>query len=209
VSVKSDRGERVMAFNIIITGIGGQGVVSAGTMIAEAALAEGLRIRSSDATGLAQRGGSVHSQIKIGEEVSSSILHTGTADVVLGFEPLEASRWAHMLKRDGVAIVNSNPVYPVTVKNGMLKYPGIEEQKKVFDERGARSIWLDGHALTEKLGNVRVLNSLMIGFTAAKTKIPIGLETLRRVIAEKVPSRTIEVNLKAFDMGYKEGCEEP
>ena len=209
MSVRSDRGEKVMTFNIIITGIGGQGVVSAGTMIAEAALAEGLRIRSSDATGLAQRGGSVHSQIKIGDEVNSAILHSGTADVVLGFEPLEASRWAHMLKRDGVAIVNSNPVYPVTVKNGMLRYPCIEEQKRVFDERGARSIWLDGHALTEKLGNMRVLNSLMIGFTAAKTRIPIGLDTLRRIIAEKVPSRTVEVNLKAFDMGFNAGCEGP
>ena len=209
MSVRSDRGEKVMTFNIIITGIGGQGVVSAGTMIAEAALAEGLRIRSSDATGLAQRGGSVHSQIKIGDEVSSAILHSGTADVVLGFEPLEASRWARMLKRDGVAIVNSNPVYPVTVKNGMLRYPCIEEQKKVFEERGARSIWLDGHALTEKLGNMRVLNSLMIGFTAAKTRIPIGLDTLRRIIAEKVPSRTVEVNLKAFDMGFNAGCEGP
>lgn len=198
-----------MAFNIIITGIGGQEVVSAGTMIAEAALAEGLKVRSSDATGLAQRGGGVHSQIKIGEQVSSAILHTGTADVVLGFEPLEASRWAYMLRRDGVAIVNRNPVYPVTVKNGMLMYPGIEEQKKVFDIRGARSIWLDGHALTEKLGNMRVLNSLMIGFTAAKTMIPVSLDTLRRVIAEKVLIRTIEVNLKAFDMGYEEGCEEP
>ena len=114
-----------------------------------------------------------------------------------------------MLKRDGVAIVNSNPVYPVTVKNGMLRYPCIEEQKRVFDERGARSIWLDGHALTEKLGNMRVLNSLMIGFTAAKTRIPIGLDTLRRIIAEKVPSRTVEVNLKAFDMGFNAGCEGP
>ncbi len=199
----------MMAFNIFITGIGGQGVVSAGTIIAEAALAEGLRIRSSDATGLAQRGGSVHSQIKMGDEVSSAILHTGTADVILGFEPLEASRWAHMLKPEGVAIVNSNPVYPVTVKNGMLKYPDIEEQKKVFKERGARNIWLDGRALTERLGNMRVLNSLMIGFTAAKTRLPISLDTLRRVIAEKVPGRTVAVNLKAFDMGYKVGREEP
>lgn len=197
-----------MAFNMIITGIGGQGVVSAGTIIAEAALAEGLRIRSSDATGLAQRGGSVHSQIKMGDEVISAILYTGTADVILGFEPLEASRWAHMLRPEGVAIVNSNPVYPVTVKNGMLRYPGVEEQKKVFEERGVRSIWLDGRALTEKLGNMRVLNSLLIGFTAAKTRLPISLDTLRRVIAEKVPSRTVEVNLKAFDMGYKVGHEE-
>ena len=197
-----------MTFNIFIAGIGGQGVVSAGTIIAEAAIAEGLRIRSSDATGLAQRGGSVHSQIKMGDNVSSAILHTGTADVILGFEPLEASRWAHMLKPDGVAIVNSNPVYPVTVKNGMMRYPDEGEQKKVFEERGARSIWLDGRALTERLGNMRVLNTLMIGFTAAKIRLPISLDTLRRVIAEKVPRRTVEVNLKAFDMGYKVGREE-
>ncbi len=92
-----------MAFNMIITGIGGQGVVSAGTIIAEAALADGLSIRNSDATGLAQRGGSVHSQIKIGANVKSTILHPGTADVILGFEPLEASRYAHLLKSLGAS----------------------------------------------------------------------------------------------------------
>jgi indolepyruvate ferredoxin oxidoreductase beta subunit len=196
-----------MAFNMIITGIGGQGVVSAGTIIAEAALADGLQIRNSDATGLAQRGGSVHSQIKIGEDVKSTILHPGTADVILGFEPLEASRYAHLLKPDGVAIVNSNPVLPVTVKNGMLNYPLINEMKRVFAERGLDIIWVDALALAEKIGNIRVLNSLMIGFMAAKAKLPIKVETLKKTIASHVPNRTVELNLKAFNMGLELGVD--
>ena len=194
-----------MAFNMIITGIGGQGVVSAGTIIAEAALADGLEVRCSDMTGLAQRGGSVHSQIKIGEDVKSTILYPGTVDVILGFEPLEASRYAHLLKPDGVAIVNSNPVLPVTVKNGMLSYPLIDEMKRVFEERGLNSIWVDALALAEKIGNIRVLNSLMIGFMAAKAKLPIKVETLKKTIAAHVPSRTVELNLKAFNMGLELG----
>jgi len=194
-----------MAFNMIITGIGGQGVVSAGAIIAEAALADGLRIRNSDATGLAQRGGSVSSQIKIGDEVSSSILYPGTADVVLGFEPLEASRYAHLLKPDGIAIVNSKPVHPVTVKNGMFKYPLMEELKQVFEERSLRSFWVDGLDLAERIGNTRVLNSLMIGYMSAKASLPIKLETLKNTISKRVPKRTIELNLKAFDMGFELG----
>ena len=196
-----------MAFNMIITGIGGQGVVSAGTIIAEAALADGLQIRNSDATGLAQRGGSVHSQIKIGDDVKSTILHPGTADVILGFEPLEASRYAHLLKPDGVAIVNSNPILPVTVKNGMFNYPLIEEMKRVFEERSLKNIWVDALALAEKVGNIRVLNSLMIGFMAAKAQLPIKVETLKKTIAARVPGRTVELNLKAFDMGLELGSE--
>lgn len=197
-----------MSFNMIITGIGGQGVVSAGTIIAQAALSDGLRIRNSDATGLAQRGGSVHSQIKIGANVKSTIVHPGTADVILGFEPLEASRYAHLLKPDGIAIVNSKPVLPVTVKNGMMSYPLMDELKQIFDERSLKSIWVDALEACERLGNVRVLNSLMIGYMAAKAKLPIKIETLKETIMANVPKRTIELNLKAFDLGLQLGGEE-
>jgi len=194
-----------MSFNLIITGIGGQGVVSAGTIIAEAALKDGLKIRNSDATGLAQRGGSVHSEIKIGEDVKSTILHPGTADVILGFEPLEASRYAHLLKPDGIAIINSKPVLPVTVKNGMMKYPLIDELKNIFEERNLQNIWIDALEVCERLGNIRVLNSLMIGYLAARAKLPIKLETLKETIMSNVPKRTIELNLKAFDLGLLQG----
>jgi len=197
-----------MSFNMIITGIGGQGVVSAGTIIAEAALRDGLRIRNSDATGLAQRGGSVHSQIKIGENVKSTIVHPGTADVLLGFEPLEASRYAHLLKPDGIAIVNSKPVLPVTVKNGMMSYPLMDELKQIFDERSLKSIWVDALEACERLGNTRVLNSFIIGYLAANAKLPIKIETLKETIMANVPKRTIELNLKAFDLGLQQGEEE-
>lgn len=194
-----------MTFNMIITGIGGQGVVSAGTIIAMAALEDGLNIRNSDATGLAQRGGGVHSQIKIGEDVKSTIIHPGTADVILGFEPLEASRYAHLLKTDGVAIVNSTPVLPVTVKNGMFSYPMIEDMKQIFEERGLIIIWVDALSLAEKIGDIRVLNSLMIGYMAAKAKLPIKTETLKKTIEAQVPNRTVQLNLKAFNMGLELG----
>ena len=194
-----------MSFNLIITGIGGQGVVSAGTIIAEAALRDGLKIRNSDATGLAQRGGSVHSEIKIGEDVKSTILHPGTADVILGFEPLEASRYAHLLKPDGIAIINSKPVLPVTVKNGMMKYPLMDELKRIFEERNLQSIWIDALEACERLGNIRVLNSLMIGYLAARAKLPIKIETLKETIMANVPKRTIDLNLKAFDLGLLQG----
>jgi len=197
-----------MTFNIVITGIGGQGVVSAGTIISEAAITDGLRLRNSDATGLAQRGGGVYSQVKMGDEVASSIIYPGTADVVLGFEPLEASRWVHLLKPGGVAIINSEPVYPVTVKNGMLEYPEPDEQRKTFDDLKIQAYWLKASSLLENFRNKRVLNSLMIGIMVAKTQIPIKIETLKRVIKEKVPSKTITENLKAFDLGLRVGKQE-
>ncbi|MCD6361474.1 MAG: indolepyruvate oxidoreductase subunit beta [Armatimonadetes bacterium] len=194
-----------MSFNMIITGIGGQGVVSAANIIAEAALRSGLKVRNSDATGLAQRGGSVHSQIKIGSNVKSAILHPGTVDVILGFEPLEASRYAHMLKPDGLAIINNNPVYPVTVKNGMLNYPLIDELKRIFEERNLGSIWVNALDKCIKLGDVRILNSFMIGLLTAKSKLPIDVTTLKEALKANVPKRTIELNLKAFDLGQQQG----
>jgi len=194
-----------MVFNMIISGIGGQGVVSAGTIIAEAAIEDGLSIRNSDSTGLAQRGGSVHSHIKIGDEVTSSIVHPGTADVVLGFEPLEATRFAHMLKPGGVAIVNSDPILPVTAKNGMLKYPLMDELKRVFEERGVKAFWVNGVEMAKMIGNNWTLNSIMLGYTAAKAKLPMSIETLKRCLAAHVPQRTVEVNLKAFDLGFDLG----
>jgi indolepyruvate ferredoxin oxidoreductase beta subunit len=112
------------------------------------------------------------------------------------------------LKPDGIAIVNSKPVLPVTVKNGMMSYPLMGELKQIFDERSLKSIWVDALEACERLGNTRVLNSLMIGYMAAKAKLPIKIETLKETIMANVPKRTIELNLKAFDLGLQQGGEE-
>lgn len=188
-----------MSFNVLLSGVGGQGVVSAADAIAEAAIRDELRVRCADDTGVAQRGGGVNSHVKIGYSVASPVIYPGTADVGLGFEPVEGVRWAHMLKPGGLMILNSRRVLPVTVKAGLQSFPDVTELSGLLGRLGLRTEWIDASGLAERAGSPLTLNSVMLGLLSGVLGFPIETDTLREVIMEKVPKKVVGMNFKAFE----------
>ena len=183
--------------NIMVVGVGGQGTLLTSRIIGKTALNEGFDVKLSEVHGMAQRGGSVVTFVRFGEKVSEPVVEEGKVDILISFERLEALRYAHFLKKDGVLIVNDCRIDPMTVVIGASQYPKniIEELKK---EHTVYAI--DGVSIANELGNSKVLNSVVLG-VAAKY---IGFEQDKwiAVIEKTVPAKTIELNKKAFDAGY-------
>lgn len=195
---------KVEEFNVLIAGVGGQGNLLSSEIIATAAVIEGFRVRVADVFGAAQRGGSVLSHIRIGEEVYSPVISQGSADVLLGFEPVECLRASRLLSPSCTAIVNTRPVYPRDVSIGELAYPDSFKIASLLQRLVKKFIYRDFIKLAEKAGSSRTLNVVMVGSLAGLELLPIRKETFLRVITETVPSGTEEMNIKAFELGYKE-----
>ena len=186
-----------MTKNIMIVGVGGQGTLLTSRVLGKAALAKGFDVKISEVHGMAQRGGSVVTFVRFGEKVSEPVVEEGQADLIIAFERLEALRYAHFLKKDGILVVNDCRIDPMTVVIGAKTYPenileGLKETHKVFD--------IDGMAVAKELGNSKVLNSVVLGFAAKH----IGFDEAiwLDVIEKTVPAKTIEINKEAFKRGY-------
>lgn len=184
--------------NIMVVGVGGQGTLLTSRIIGKTALNEGFDVKLSEVHGMAQRGGSVVTFVRFGEKVSEPVVEEGKVDVLIAFERLEALRYAHFLKKDGVLIVNDCRIDPMTVVIGASQYPEniIEELKK---EHTVYAI--DGGAIANELGNSKVLNSVVLGVAAKH--IGFSEDKWISIIEKTVPAKTIEINKKAFDVGYK------
>jgi indolepyruvate ferredoxin oxidoreductase beta subunit len=188
--------------DILVTGVGGQGVVLASDIIGETALAAGFDVKKTDTLGMAQRGGSVVSHVRLAEKVWSPLIKEGEVDLLLAFEKLEAARWSHYLKPDAVAIVNTYEQPPLSVSLGQEKYPDDDEIKKALRRRTDRIYFIDANKKARELGNVRTLNILMLGCFAAFA--PIDVAVWKESISRRLPENVREINLAAFDMGRKE-----
>ena len=187
-----------MTKNIMIVGVGGQGTLLTSRIIGKAALSEGLDVKISEVHGMAQRGGSVVTFVRFGESVSEPVVEEGQADVIIAFERLEALRYSHYLKKDGVLIVNDCRIDPMTVVIGAKKYPEniIEELKK---EHTVYSI--DAQRIALELGNSKVLNSVVLGYAASF--IGFDKDAWLSTVETTVPAKTIEINKSAFMRGYE------
>ena len=186
-----------MEKNIMIVGVGGQGTLLTSRIIGKVAMRSGYDVKISEVHGMAQRGGSVVTFVRFGERVFEPVVEEGCADVIVAFERLEALRYAHFLKKDGVMIVNDCKIEPMTVVTGAAKYPdGILEKLSASHEVNS----LDGQKIALELGNSKVLNSAVLG-RAAKF---IGFEADEwlSVIEETVPPKTVDINKAAFLRGY-------
>ena len=181
----------------MIVGVGGQGTLLTSRIIGRAALANGCDVKISEVHGMAQRGGSVVTFVRFGDSVSEPVVEEGQADVIIAFERLEAQRYAHFLKRDGVLIVNDCRIDPMTVVIGAKEYPEniIENLKK---EHTVYSI--DGQKIALELGNSKVLNSVVLGYAAAY--VGFDEKTWLDTVAATVPPKTVEINQRAFASGY-------
>lgn len=190
-------------FNLLIAGVGGQGAILASDIIGKAAVASGLSIRAAETHGMAQRGGSVVNHIRIGEEFGSMIPKR-SADLMLALEPMEALRYADYLKEGGVAIINTEPVIPVTVTSGMAKYPEVSKVLEALAHKYTVKAFNAGK-LAEDAGSRLAMNTVMVG--AASNYLPISKERLLESVKSLAPKKTVELNVKAFELGRKETKE--
>lgn len=185
--------------NVMIVGVGGQGTLLTSRIIGKAALAIGADVKISEVHGMAQRGGSVVTFVRFGDKISEPVVEEGQADVIIAFERLEAMRYSHFLKPDGVLIVNDCRIDPMTVVIGAKEYPegiieALKERHTVYST--------DAMKIALELGNSKVINSVMLGFAARF--IGIDEEVWLDTVASTVPPKTVEINKQAFIKGYKE-----
>ncbi|MDI6643143.1 MAG: indolepyruvate ferredoxin oxidoreductase subunit beta [Candidatus Hodarchaeaceae archaeon] len=188
--------------NLIIAGVGGQGSILASHIVATAAIRDGLRARVGETFGAAMRGGAVASHVRIGKEIHAPLVPKDGAEIVLALEPLEGLRnIANFLGKGGLLLTNTRPWLPVDVNIGRAEYPSMESIKDAIDKLGGKIVEIDATSLAQQAGNVRTMNIVMLGALAATGKLPISVETLKQVIKENVPPKTIDVNLRAFELG--------
>lgn len=184
--------------NIMVVGVGGQGTLLTSRIIGKTALEAGYDVKLSEVHGMAQRGGSVVTFVRYGENVSEPVVEEGDVDVLISFERLEALRYAHFLKKDGVIIVNDCRIDPMTVVIGAKTYPE-NIIKTLKTEHTVYS--LDGLTIAKKLGNSKVLNSVILGLSAKY--IGFSEQEWLDVITNTVPPKTIDINIAAFKAGYE------
>jgi indolepyruvate ferredoxin oxidoreductase, beta subunit len=183
--------------NIVIVGVGGQGTLLASKLLAQLAIAEGMGVKVSEVHGMAQRGGSVITHVRIGKQVHAPLVANADADYLLAFEPLEAARSVTYLKPDGHLIVNSQKISPITVLSGTVTYP---ENPHLLAVSGKQTVEaLDAFTLATEAGSYRAVNLVLLG--ALSRRLPFSQEDWYAAIAASVPPRTLEVNRKAFDAG--------
>jgi len=189
--------------NLIIAGVGGQGSILASHMVATAAIREGMRARVGETFGAAMRGGAVASHVCIGPNVNAPLVPKDGAEIVLALEPLEGLRNAvKFIKKGGLLITNTRPWFPVDVNIGRARYPSMEAIRDAVEKLGGKIIEMDATLLAQDAGNVRTMNSVMLGALAATGKLPVSVETLKEVVKENVPPKTIDVNIRAFEAGF-------
>lgn len=183
--------------NIMIVGVGGQGTLLTSRILGGITTSAGYDVKLSEVHGMAQRGGSVVTFVRYGDEVAEPIVEEGQADLLIAFERLEAKRYAHFLKEDGHMIVNDQRIDPMTVVTGMAEYPEgiIEELKSQYNV-----VSVDAMEEALKLGNSRVFNTIVLGVAASKMEF--DKETWIETIKSIVPAKTIDINVKAFELGY-------
>lgn len=192
----------VKEYNIVITGVGGQGILTAANLLGWAALREGYKVRVGEVHGMSQRFGSVISYVRFGENVYGAMVPEGKADVILSFEPVEALRYINYLKSGGLVFTNSRPILPVQVSMGLSKYPTHEEIKSIIENKfNARYISFDAETLAKEAGNIITTNVVLIGALTQTPDFPLSPKTIQEVIKVSVPPKAVELNIKAFELG--------
>lgn len=186
--------------NILVVGTGGQGVMTATEILAEAAIALGHDVKKTEVAGMAQRGGVVSSHLRFGPKVLSPQIAPGSADVLLGFEAAEAMRWRHMLRPDGLVLMNTGRLVPPIVELGIYDYP--EDPVATMRAAGTQVFSFDASRIAAELGDIRLGNTVMLG--ASSEHLPFPAEVLERCVLQRFAHkkvRLVELNRRAFAAG--------
>lgn len=186
-----------MITNIMLSGVGGQGLVLMTRIISQVALKAGYDVKSNDVVGLSQRGGMIWGNIRIGDKVYSPNIPAGEGNILVSMEPLEALRWSSVLREDGVIIMNTKRFYPTLVQQEKATYP--EEEIAKLKEK-YKTIEIDAIEEGIKIGKKQVSNVLLLGILSKF--LDIKKEVWEDVIVDNVPKKSIDMNLMAFQFGY-------
>jgi indolepyruvate ferredoxin oxidoreductase beta subunit len=190
-----------MGIAVVFSGVGGQGVVVLSDIFCEAALLDGFDVAKAEVHGMAQRGGSIVAHAQIGQKVESPLIERGRADIVLGFEILETARAIPMLKRDGTVVVNTKYLKPnATVDSVSNAFT--QESLMNMIKANARTVHaIDGFDIATKLGNLLVVNTVLLGALSALPENPVRRESFEKAISSRLKQKYVELNLKAFEKG--------
>ena len=193
-----------MKKSIIIVGVGGQGTLLASKILSTAAMERGLFVRTSETIGMAQRGGSVSSHVRMDAKELSPVIPQGRADLLIGFELSEAARILGKLAPEAKAIVNAEKIVPtnVALKKGVYLE---DEYLELLKKRVPGALLIEGTPLALKAGNARSLNVVMLGAASGAGLLPFGEDEIRAALRKSVKEKTLAVNEKAFDLGLEEG----
>jgi indolepyruvate ferredoxin oxidoreductase beta subunit len=183
--------------NVLFAGVGGQGIILASKILAKCAFVSGYMVKESELHGMAQRGGSVTSHVRFGEEVHSPLIHRGKADFLVAMEELEGLRYAYYLKPNGRVILNQRRIMPSSINPDSVPYP--EDVKPQLEAMGFHVDEVNALEIAKNLGNPKGENIILIGMLSRY--LPFPLSSWEMVIKESVPLKTIEINLTAFEKG--------
>ena len=188
-----------MTIDVLVVGIGGQGVLTAAETLARAALAAGYEATKTEVTGMSQRGGVVCSQVRFGQRVSASEIRPGAAQLVIAFEAAESLRWSHYLAPEGCILVDPWRAVPPIVSSGLHQYP--EDPVSDLRNNNVQVFQIPARAAAERLGDARLANSVMLG--AAASRLPFGEQVLRDEVLRRFSGGALAAqNAAAFDAGH-------
>ncbi|MCJ7514365.1 MAG: indolepyruvate oxidoreductase subunit beta [Dehalococcoidia bacterium] len=188
--------------DILMVGVGGQGNVLASDILSEVAIAAGYDVKKTDTLGMAQRGGSVVSQVRIADKVWSPLIKDGEVDILVALEKLEVVRWSHHLHEGSIAIVNHQTTPPLSVSLGTHRYPSDKEVEAALKRWGSSVYFVDGTSQAKELGDIRMLNILMLG--CLSFFMPIDVKIWKGCISQRLSPKLLKMNMVAFDKGREE-----
>ena len=186
--------------NIILCGVGGQGTILASRLIASAAMAADIPIKTAETIGMAQRGGSVMSHLRLGEGACAPLVAQGEADLIIGFEPGETVRMMPYLKKGGAVVVSKRPVMPVSAMIGQSSYDA-EAMLQYLRDNVEHLTIVDADKAAAELGSARTLNVVLLGAALRSGELGLTEEDLEGAVRERVPAKFLELNKKAFYLG--------
>lgn len=184
--------------SVIIVGVGGQGTLLASRLLGTAMVSQGFDVKVSEVHGMSQRGGSVVTYVRYGDSVASPVINEGEADVVLAFEQLEAARFLPYLKKGGNIVVSTQKIDPMPVVTGAAKYP--EKILEKIEDKDIKLLAVDALSLAKQAGSQKAVNVVLIG--AMASKLDIDKAVWIKAIEDTVPEKFLEMNKKAFELGY-------
>ena len=189
-----------MKTDVMFIGVGGQGILTAISIIGEAAIRNGTQVIMSEVHGMAQRGGTVEAHVRLGD-VNSPLIPDRSAEVLVAFEPSEALRGAGKVSPDGIIVVNMAPIYPFTVSLGQEEYPPVDDIVETLRGAARHVVALDALSIAERTGSTLSVNMVMLGALVGTGALPLSTDILREGITLRLPQKFHAPSLAAFDEG--------
>jgi len=188
-------------YNIYISGVGGQGIIKTSTVIGEAAMKSSMSVVMSEVHGMAQRGGGVSTELKIGDAYSP-IIENGSADLLISFEPIEALRAIPKISGKTSVIVNKSPIYPFNLRKSEISYPDITTTLDELKKKSMKVYALEADSIAKESGHILSMNMVMLGGAVAVKGFPLKKEIIIDSMKANLPEKSLDINMKAFEHGF-------